>query len=639
MFKFSHIATKYLFWVLIASLLPLCFLGYLSYTTFATALKDEVTENLIILAESKSHRIERYFSERRNNVTTLARNPTIIDALSRYDFVYKEKGVGSHEYQALNLEYRPYLTSYKEEFGFYDLFLISTNGDIVFTVSQEQDLKTNLKDGPYKTTQLAKVFAGAYTLMETGISDFDYYSPSGRPAAFIAAPVFKQKELVGIIAFQLELNVLFDLVQDYTGLGKTGETAIATKVEKEAVIVAPLRSDPHAAFKRKIQMGSDNALPIQHAVLGKRTNGIYVDYRGRKVLAVSRYLPHSRWGMVVKMDVKEAFAPVTRLRNRILLIGFCAALLAIFTSTLVSRSVTHPIKTLSDETKIIGSGNLEHKAATQAKDEIGQLSRTFDQVIEHLKNTMASRDAFEMEIIERKRVEEELARSNLELEQFAYVASHDLKEPLRMVTSYVQLLERRCKDQLDPEAMEFIEFASDGAKRMHAMITDLLEFSRVGTKGKEFEPVDTEKIFDQAVKNLKVLIEESGAKIIRDSLPLIEADPNQYMQLFQNLLHNAIKFSGGHTPIVRVTAKQCQGEWTFSFQDNGIGIDPQYKEQIFVIFQRLHNREEYGGTGIGLAIVKKIVERHGGRIWVESEKGKGAAFRFTTPIRMKEEKN
>lgn len=238
-----------------------------------------------------------------------------------------------------------------------------------------------------------------------------------------------------------------------------------------------------------------------------------------------------------------------------------------------------------------------------------------------------------VDITKLKQTEEELARSNQELEQFAYVASHDLQEPLRMVSSYVQLLERRYKDQLDEDAKEFIEFASDGAKRMLTMITDLLEFSRVGTKGKTFEPTDSEEIFDRAVANLKVLIEETGAKISRDKLPLIEADPNQYTQLFQNLLHNAMKFSGDQPPRVHVSAERDKDEWIFSFRDNGIGIEPKQHERIFIIFRRLHSREKYGGTGIGLTIVKKIVERHGGRIWVESVKGKGATFRFTIPMK------
>jgi PAS domain S-box-containing protein len=244
------------------------------------------------------------------------------------------------------------------------------------------------------------------------------------------------------------------------------------------------------------------------------------------------------------------------------------------------------------------------------------------------------------DITERKLAEEtlaltlaELTRSNEELQQFAYVASHDLQEPLRMVGSYVQLLSRRYSGKLDPEADEFIAYAVDGATRMQRLIQDLLAYSRVGTRAKPFEVVDCEMLLDQVLANLKIAIAEQQAVIHHEPLPKLMADNTQLMTVFQNLIGNAIKFHGDIAPIVHITAEQNGNEWLFSVRDNGIGIDPKYMDRLFIIFKRLHTKAEYPGTGIGLAICKKVIERHSGRIWIESEAGKGATFFFTLPVR------
>jgi len=223
----------------------------------------------------------------------------------------------------------------------------------------------------------------------------------------------------------------------------------------------------------------------------------------------------------------------------------------------------------------------------------------------------------------------DLQRSNEELEQFAYVASHDLQEPLRSIGSYCQLLQRRYKGKLDNDADQFIDFAVEGAKRMQVLINDLLKYSRVGTRGKPFEPTDCNAVFNDAISNLRQAIEESAAVVTSDPLPAVSGDAVQLGQLFQNLIANAIKFRGEAAPKIHVSACEYGDQTVFSVRDNGIGIDARHGERIFQIFQRLHERGKYPGTGIGLAVCKKIVARHGGRIWVESTPGEGSNFRFT----------
>ena len=225
---------------------------------------------------------------------------------------------------------------------------------------------------------------------------------------------------------------------------------------------------------------------------------------------------------------------------------------------------------------------------------------------------------------------DELKRSNEELKQFAYVTSHDLQEPLRTISSFTQLLKKRYENKLDEDADEFIDYIVDGANRMQIMIKALLDYSRVNTRSIEFKPSNFEEILDQTLNSLKIAIDESEAIITIDSLPTLMADDKQMIQLFQNLISNAIKFRKENENVkIYISCKKVSNNYIFSVSDNGIGIELQFKDRIFEVFQRLHTRDEYSGTGIGLAICKKIVERHGGQIWVESEYGEGSTFYFT----------
>jgi signal transduction histidine kinase len=254
----------------------------------------------------------------------------------------------------------------------------------------------------------------------------------------------------------------------------------------------------------------------------------------------------------------------------------------------------------------------------------------------HEKNLRDQRQRAEKDLA---RKVEELARSNRDLEQFAYVASHDLQEPLRMVAAYTQLLAERYRGKLDENADKYIGYAVEGALRMQTLILDLLAFSRVGHTEADHKHGECNAAIQNVLANLRSGIEDTGAIVTHDHLPAVAIDPTQLVQLFQNLIGNAIKFRGKESPVIRISAESQGATWLFAVADNGIGVSPQYKDKIFVIFQRLHTREEYSGNGVGLAICKKIVEQRGGRIWVESEVGSGATFHFTLPASQPDQEN
>jgi two-component system, chemotaxis family, sensor kinase Cph1 len=279
-------------------------------------------------------------------------------------------------------------------------------------------------------------------------------------------------------------------------------------------------------------------------------------------------------------------------------------------------------------------GEKERLEATQRAiinilDDFEDEKRKVEAVNAELRREVADRAAAERALRDKT---DALGRSNSELEQFAYVASHDLQEPLRMVSSYMQLFEKRYAQNVDAQAKKYIDYAVEGAKRMQALIGGLLEFSRVGRIEEPPAPFDSRVAFEQAILDLRSAIEESQATVTCDPLPTVTGYRGRIAQVFQNLIGNAIKFRrAGEPPAVHVSALAREREWLFAVRDNGIGIGPEYLERIFVIFQRLHTRAEYPGTGIGLSICKKVIEHHGGRIWVESQPGAGATFQFTLP--------
>jgi signal transduction histidine kinase len=298
------------------------------------------------------------------------------------------------------------------------------------------------------------------------------------------------------------------------------------------------------------------------------------------------------------------------------------------TTIMLRRTVTLPIGALGRRVRRVAQGEFDREVRSRGPRDIVDLANDIDSMRERIVSALAASREAHGRLDAQAR---ELERSNAELEQFAYVASHDLQEPLRKVASFCQLLEQRYKGQLDERADQYIDFAVDGAKRMQQLINDLLAFSRVGRTSGPLGPVELDDVLRRALANLGAAIEESGATVEADSLPVVRGEASLLGLVFQNLIGNAIKFRSGAAPEVRIDVTRRNGDWEISCSDNGIGIDPEYAERVFVIFQRLHAKDEYPGTGIGLAMCRKIVEYHGGRIWLDADANPGTTFRLTLP--------
>jgi PAS domain S-box-containing protein len=911
--------------------IPLLLVSALTFTNYKKSLEANHFSQLQDLTIFRADRIEAYFAGLKSHIEiakgfyNIKKNLPVLTRLA--------DDPGNPEFLDAKKMLDAQLQQMQSVSDLSDIMLVTPQGRVVYANRPGHFLK----DMPNGVDAEQKAFAEGKSRIYYSDVYFDKVEDN-RFEILLTAPAFDfNGAFIGVIAFEVDMTPVYKLIQDTTGLGNTGEVLIGKKTGNQLVYLNPLRHDPNAALKRKIDIGSEIGRPMQEAIQGRTGSGLSTDYRGKKVIAAWRHIPSLDWGLVAKIDTREAFADVTNLRNLAAVILVIVILLSGITAFSIAHSISEPIKRLTEGAAIIGSGNLDYKIGTNLKDEIGQLSRSFDKMTLDLKQTTASRDELNKEITERKKAEEalrenkndldraqavahsgswrldirrnkltwsdeayrifgvpigagltyemfltyihpddkeyvdtswkaalngekydiehrivaagqikwvreraeldfekdgtllggfgtvtditqrkkmeeelrksrdeleirvkertadldeavsdlqkqvesriraeeafrsaslyarglleasldplatispegkitdvnkatetvtglprerligsdfsnyftepqkanegykkviaegkvidypltirhtsghttdvlynatvykneagqiqgvfaaarditekkaiedelekyrlhledlvknrteELARSNHDLEQFAYVASHDLQEPLRAVSGFVELLRRNLDKALDAKTNEYMNFTIDGTKRMQALINGLLEYSRVGTQGKEPKKVNSKEAFDEALVRLQAGIQESGAKITADDLPVVYFDDMQLARLFQNLIGNAIKFRSNQPPQIHISAIHQDGIWRFSVRDNGIGIEPQYAERIFQIFQRLHTRQTYPGTGIGLSICKKIVERHGGKIWVESAQEHGSTFYFTVP--------
>jgi len=438
-----------------------------------------------------------------------------------------------------------------------------------------------------------------------------------------------------------------DLATQAEILGKTSTAALTFNDPKAATeYLAALKAQP--TIIAAVLYGADGQLFASYSSEHDRS-GIFpkVQASGHRVHGEDIELFHrieQNNEVIGTVYLRAHLQKISRMLHYawiVLLVILVSLTVGLWLSTRLQRIISTPIlKIATVANAVIDQKDYALRAVKYSQDEIGSLTEAFNQMLSHIQerdaNLLTSNQSLQEEVEARKQAQEalkqniqELARSNAELEQFAYVSSHDLQEPLRMVASYTQLLEKRYFDKFDEKGLLFLHYIVDGAKRMQELIDDLLVLSRVGTRNKPMQIVPSEEAVKIALLNLKPLVQESQAKTTYEVLPMVVGDLIQLTQLFQNLLSNAIKFRGSHIPHIQISATKLNEYWLFAVKDNGIGIAPEHFERIFIIFQRLYGRSEYPGSGIGLAICKKIVERHGGRIWVESKTGEGTTFYFT----------
>lgn len=629
--KNLSITNKFILSFLFIAIVPLAIATKVSYDSSRNALVNEITNSLLAVADNKANQISAYLYEKERNATTLSHMSDVIDAVERFNSAFTNSGAYSPEYIRVDQEYRSFFAYYQKSFDYSNLYLANSDGDVIFSVKGRRKIISLYEKAIYQKSQMANVFVRAVKSSKTEISDFEFVPEKKDGVVYIASPVTKGSQLIGVIILEMDNTGISELVQNYTSLGETGEVILAAKIEDHVVYISPTRFDSNAAFQRKIKIGSKEGVELQEVVKGKEGSGVSIDYRGEEVLTVLRYIPSFRWGMVVKMDTAEVIASANRLRVTLYKISLMLLVIVIAMAVAIANSMSKPIKELTRISGTIAAGDFSARAKVRSKDEIGTLAQSFNEMTDKL---VAAKAIVEEKKAELEKQHELLAEANRELDAFTHTVSHDLQAPLRGVASFATFLEEDYKDKLDEEGREHLKEIREGTTRMSTLIQDLLALSRITRIKNPFEEVDINEMIVAVCKRIEFDIKKHKVTMNIDKMmPTIICDRIKLTEVFLNLINNAIKFSSKQkeSPIVDVIYEDAGDFYQFSVKDNGIGIDPKYHEKVFGIFKRLHSQDEFEGSGAGLGIVKKVVDDHKGKVWIESEEGKGTKFLFTIP--------
>jgi signal transduction histidine kinase len=505
-----------------------------------------------------------------------------------------------------------------------EIAVVNKWGDVVFdkvnSLSVMSEEYSDLVD-----EELLKTIQGK----ESYLSDVSISSRSQLPYVTLGQPII---QFGGNFAGGIILNLNLSFIWDIAASKQVGESGILYIISPKGQLIS------HPSTRELYQNSDYSKYEYIREIMATKNGTIQT-----ATSLVSYFTNKYGWTTIIEIPVEQALATVND--NQLLVESFILntnrsmglvaisilifiLILTIVISFYVTRWLITPIINLTMATRTVSSGNLTMVIQKNSSDEIGELTDSFNLMTEQLR--LKQEELLKSNEYIKQQAEELLDRYNSDLEQFAYVTTHDLIEPLRMITSYIQLLQRRYRDVYDDEAKEFMRFVVEGVDRMHNIINDLFEYSHIRTDVKDFEKVDVKEVLATTTKKLNKEITDSGATITSVGLPELKAVQSNLVQVFQNLIGNAIKFRQLDVPLkIKISCDDREHDWLFSVEDNGMGFDPQYKEKVFEIFKRLNKRDDYPGSGMGLAISKNIVERHGGKIWVDSRLGIGTTFYFT----------
>jgi len=598
-----------IFFILL-SVVPVLIVGYIAYYSGRQTIEQVEINHLVSTNLMKSSELHRWIESNKRSIAELAQRPLIVEysgILATYEAISP-----SYRNAHGNIVQAHLLPRVKLKGGFLELSVISSRSGIVLASSDE------MQEGKNRSTQPYLIEGKEHTYVQ-GV----YYSlPLQQPALTISTPILdRQGNTVAVLAGLLDLSELSSIMSAQSGLSKTEDTYL---VNRSNFFVTEPRFGANYALRKNIRTEG-----VEAGLAGKDGVGFYANYRAVAVIGAYKWLPEYNMCLITEVDQAEAYTPVYALASAIGSIVLILVLIVLAAGFLLARNITGSLSRLVEGTAEIGRGNLDNRVGTESGDEIGELSRAFDRMAAELKQTTVRRDELEQHVHERTA---QLEAANKEMEAFTYSVSHDLRAPLRAIDGYTRILLEDYRPALDDEGKRVCDVISDSTHKMGDLIDDLLSLSRMGRA--DLNPVNI-NMQDMAAVVFEGLVATGSRKRINfsvDTLPPASGDPALIRQVWVNLISNAIKFSAKRKrPVIKVYAEVKETEIVYSLEDNGVGFDMQYAPKLFNVFQRLHSARDFEGNGVGLAIVQRIIQRHGGRVWAEGEIDKGATFYFTLP--------
>jgi len=598
-----------LLFVLLA-VVPVIIVGFLAVYTGRQSIEQVEINHLVSTNLMKSSELTRWIAGNQQRIEELAQRPLMVQ--NSATLATKETIDPAYDSARLSLEWDHLKPRVKPSSGFTEVSVIGPDSGIILASSDDR------QEGKYYANQRFYIEGKTHTYTQ-GV----FYSlPLQQTTMIVSTPIIdRQNNLVAVLAGRLELRDLSMIMSTQSGLRQTEKTYL---VNKSNFFVTEPRSGEGYALKKTVRTNG-----VIAGLSGIDGVGFYEDYRNIPVIGAYKWLPEYNMCLITEVDQAEAYDRINAMTVTVVSIVTLLALIVVAAGFFLARTITRPLALLVEGSAEIGRGHLDQRVGTDARDEIGELSRAFDRMAMELKETTVSLDELERRIHERTA---QLEAANRELEAFSYSVSHDLRAPLRAIDGYTRILLDDYEPLLDAEGKRICSVISGSAHKMSDLIDDLLAFSRLGRAALNPSKIDMEALAKTVYEELTTAQSRKRINFKIDSAPPAMGDPALLRQVWVNLISNAIKFSQHQKrAVIRVHAENIENEIVYSVKDNGVGFDMQYTNKLFGVFQRLHSVKEFEGNGVGLALVQRVINRHGGRVWAEGEVGKGATFYFTLP--------